>query len=536
MISWPRVHSEASYQRLERGLGIKGAPASRRPFHQRQRPQPAGWADPPAARVHNAAVSTAIVTSPGLVEQQGVDVIAESDRRGRPRDLFWPWCAGNILLLQVAWGAYLFDFGLSFGQAMAVTLFGVVASFALVGIVSLVGMRGSAPTLVLSRAAFGVRGNLLPGLVGYLLMLGWETVNVSVAVLASGTIAGRLGIPPGPTRVVVFVAVVAVVMGLGILGFDAVMRAQKWFSWITLAMSVAYMALTVRHVRWSALGEHPAGDALAVLGACVMVFCAFGAGWTTAGGDYSRYLPRSSSRPGIVGWTTLGGSLPVVMLIGYGLLLCGTDPALAAAVVEDPIGGLAILVPTWFLLPFWFFALCGLVSGATLDLYSSGLALVAMGLPIRRWQAAALDGVLMSIASIWVVWFATDFLGVFEGFLITLGVPEAAWAGIFLADLVMVRWARGYDERKLFDATSAGYGSVRWPAVVLMLLCCWLGFGLVTNSAAGSLAWQGYLLEPLGLGGRDGRWAGTSIGVLLALVLGFVAMLPFARREALRGR
>ena len=49
-----------------------------------------------------------------------------------------------------------------------------------------------------------------------------------------------------------------------------------------------------------------------------------------------------------------------------------------------------------------------------------------------------------------------------------------------------------------------------------------LGWGLVTNASAGWLAWQGYLLGPLGLGGRDGAWAFANLGVLVALAVGFL--------------
>jgi hypothetical protein len=51
----------------------------------------------------------------------------------------------------------------------------------------------------------------------------------------------------------------------------------------------------------------------------------------------------------------------------------------------------------------------------------------------------------------------------------------------------------------------------------------------VTNAAAGWLDWQGYLLEPFGLGGREGDWAYANLGVLLALALGFVVTLVGTR-------
>ncbi len=50
-----------------------------------------------------------------------------------------------------------------------------------------------------------------------------------------------------------------------------------------------------------------------------------------------------------------------------------------------------------------------------------------------------------------------------------------------------------------------------------------IGWGLVTNTLASWLTWQGYLLGPLGLGGKTGAWAFANLGVLVALVIGFVA-------------
>jgi len=66
-----------------------------------------------------------------------------------------------------------------------------------------------------------------------------------------------------------------------------------------------------------------------------------------------------------------------------------------------------------------------------------------------------------------------------------------------------------------------------------------LGWGLVNNSFYASwLDWQGYLLGPFGLGGKSGAWAGANLGVLVALVVGFVVTIvvsPAAvkRQEAL---
>ncbi len=467
------------------------------------------------------------VASPGLgIEANGINVIDESERKGTPAQLFWPWCASNVSVLAVSYGSFVLGFGLDLTQALVATVVGAVLSFLLVGLVSIAGKRGSAPTLVLSRASFGRFGNLLPGAVSYLLLVGWETVLVSLATFATATVFGRLGWGDGTiTKVVAFLVVAGVIVVAGILGFDAIMRLQKWLTLAMIVVTLVYIVLTLHHVRPGVATSLHAGSLSAVVGATVLVMTGFGVGWVNSAADYSRYLPRSASTAGVVGWPTLGGSLPVVVLVAYGVLLSASDGSLSKAVALDPIGALTTILPTWFLVPFALVAIGGLVSGAVLDIYSSGLTLLTLGLRTPRYVAAAIDGVVMVLGTIYIVWVADSFLAVFMAFLIILGVPMSAWCGIFLADLLLRR--RDYDERKLFDSSPAGYGSVNVVSVVLMAVATVVGWGLVidTTGAGTGLSWLGFLLGPLGLGGRDGAWAYANLGVPVALLLGFVGYL-----------
>jgi purine-cytosine permease-like protein len=456
------------------------------------------------------------------IETNGTNVIAEGERKGVPRDLFWPWSAANVSVLAVSYGAFVLGFGVSLLQALVAAVVGTVASFLLVGLVSVAGKRGSAPTLVLSRAPFGRLGNLLPGAVSYLLLVGWEMVLVSLATLATATVFGRLGWGDGNlTKVVAFLVVAAVIVAAGVLGFDAIMRLQKWLTVAMVAATLVYIALTIDHVDLGAAADLPAGSLSAVVGAAVLVMAGTGVGWVNSAADYSRYLPRTASTRGVVGWPTLGGSLPVVVLVGYGVLLCASDDKLAAAVGLDPIGALTTILPTWFLVPFALIAVGGLVGGAVLDIYSSGLTLLTLGLRAPRWAAAAVDGVLMVLGTIYIVWVADSFLGLFQAFLIVLGVPMAAWCGIFLADLLLRR--RDYDEAVLLDEA----GTLHAVPVALMLAATLVGWGLVidTTGQGKGLTWLGFLLGPLGLGGRDGGWAYASLGVPVALAVGFAGYL-----------
>ncbi|MGN6089935.1 MAG: purine-cytosine permease family protein [Actinomycetales bacterium] len=492
---------------------------------------------PPPAR---PAVPDSKAGPAGLaVEVNGINVIAESERKGSPRDLFWPWCAANIAVLGISYGAFFLGFGISFWQATVAGVLGTVVSFLLVGFASLAGKRGSAPTMVLSRASFGVKGNALPAALSYLLLVGWETVLVSLATLATATVFDRLGWGSGTlTKVVAFLVVAVIVVAAGVLGFEAIMRIQSWITIATAVLTVCFIALTASKISWAKVSAIPAGPSQAVLGALILAVTGFGLGWVNSGSDYSRYLPRTASSRAVVGWTTFGASVAPVVLVVFGILLAGTSKDLSDAISSDPIGALTTLLPTWFLVPFAIVAILGIIGGAVLDIYSSGLTLLTLGLRTARWKAAGIDGVLMILGTIYVVFFAADFIGPFQGFLITLGVPIAAWCGVFLADLALRRLP--YSDTDLY-ASEGRYGSANPVAIGLVIVATLLGWGLVTNTLAGWLAWQGYLLGPLGLGGRDGAWAYANLGVLVAIVVGFVGYLILGagrvrRQEALPQR
>jgi NCS1 family nucleobase:cation symporter-1 len=464
---------------------------------------------------------------PLQIETNGINVIGDSERKGRPRSLFWPWFAANVSVLGLSYGSFVLGFGISFWQGILVGLIGIIVSFLLCGFIAVAGKRGSAPTMVLSRAAFGVRGNKLPSVISWVLTVGWETVLTILATLATATVFTRLGVGGGTgTEVIALIVVAALTVIGGVMGFDLIMRMQSVITVVTGVLTVVFIGLVADKIHWHTVAAISSGSPEKVIGALVFVMTGFGLGWVNAAADYSRYLPRRSSSRGVIGWTTFGSSAAPVVLLVFGLLLAGSSASLSSAIGANPIGALTSLLPTWFLVPFAIVAVLGLVGGSVLDIYSSGLALLTAGLPAPRFVAALIDGTVMIGGTIYVVFFASNFVGQFEGFLTTLGVPIAAWAGIMLADIALRR--RDYAEADLYNPAGR-YGNVRPLPIALIVVATALGWGLVTNTAASWLKWQGYLLGPFGLGGKTGAWAFANLGVLIALVLGFAVTLAFGR-------
>ena len=460
------------------------------------------------------------------LELNGPNTINEVERKGSARSLFWPWAGANVSLLALSYGSFFLGFGISFRQATFAAIIGTVASFFLVGISSLAGKRSNAPTMVLTRASFGVKGSIVPGLLSYLIFVGWETVLVSLATLATGTVFTRIGgVDHNLALILGFAIAVSLTVFGGVLGFTVIMRLQKILTVVTIAMTVIYMAFTIDSVDWNAVTSIKDGTTQGFIGALIFGVTGIGLGWVNCAADYSRYLPRSVSSKAVVGWTVFGASVVPIVLVIYGAALSGSSKELSDAIAMDPIGALTSLLPTWFLIPFALIAILGLVGGAILDLYSSGLALVSIGVPIKRHQAASIDAIIMLAGSIYIVWIADNFFYPFQGFLITLGVPIAVWSAIFVADVILRK--KAYSEKDLYDAHGI-YGSVNKGSIALMVFGSVIGWGFVTNTFASWLSWQGYFLGVIG--GKDGAWAFSNIGVVFALVIGFVGHIALSKK------
>jgi len=463
-------------------------------------------------------------------EINSTNVIAENERHGRARDLFWPWCGANVSLLALSYGSFFLGFGISFWQATLAAILGTVLSFLVVGFSSLAGKKSNATTMVLSRAAFGVKGNVVPGFLSYLVFVGWETVLVSLATLATGTVFERVGnVDRNVAMIFGFIVAVSLTLIGGVLGFKVIMRIQKYLTLITIALTLGYIFLTLDSVKWSVVLEVPNGPIQGFIGALIFGITGIGLGWVNAAADYSRYLPRSVKSRSVVGWTVLGASIVPIVLVIYGAALSASDKDLSAAIAMDPIGALTTLLPTWYLVIFSLVAILGLVGGAILDLYSSGLTLVSLGVPVKRHIAASIDGVVMLIGAIYIVWIADNFFVPFQGFLITLGVPVAAWSAIFVTDVLMRK--KSYNEQDLFS-TQGRYGSITWSSIFNVFAATIVGWGFVTNSFASWLSWQGYFLGAIG--GKEGPWAYANVGVIFAMIIGVLGRYLFGRKQIAR--
>src|ERR1022692_5156713 len=66
---------------------------------------------------------------PLQIEANGINVITDAQRNGRPSDLFWPWFAANVSVLGLSYGSFELGFGISFWQGTPAGPIGIVPPF-----------------------------------------------------------------------------------------------------------------------------------------------------------------------------------------------------------------------------------------------------------------------------------------------------------------------------------------------------------------------------------------------------------------------
>ncbi|EKG40012.1 Permease [Pseudomonas syringae pv. avellanae str. ISPaVe013] len=466
--------------------------------------------------------------SAGQLETRGIEPVPENECNGHPLQLFWVWFAANISILGLPLGATLVAFqGLAIWQAIIVAILGAAGSFAVVGVISIAGRRGRAPSLTLSRAIFGVRGNIGPTLVSLMSRLGWETVNTTTAAFVLLSLFAILfGTPveaknsPGLTLVFIalFVLLTLTVSGLG---HATLLVIQKWATYLFGALNLVVGGFLLTHIDWSLVFDAPAAPLSAMIIGVGTMAAGTGIGWANAGADMSRYQHASVKATRLVASAAFGAGIPLVLLITLGGLLSVGNDHLASA--TDPIIAIREMLPTWMAVPYLITAFGGLLLSNNLSVYSAGLTTLTLGLKVKRVHAVIVDIIAIFAGSIYFMLIADSFYGPFITFISMLAVPITAWVGIFVIDLLH---RHIYSPKDLLDQTprSAYWyrGGVEWRALGSWALAIVLGFSFTTVATTPEhVLFKGFLADSW-LGHNGLGWIVTFIvaGGLYALLGG----------------
>ena len=240
-----------------------------------------------------------------------------------------------------------------------------------------------------------------------------------------------------------------------------------------------------------------------------------GLGWVESGNDFSRYLPRTASRKSIVGWVFVATAIPQAAL-----MLLGAAVATYVQIdSKNPFNSFPHAFSGWFLVPFFVVAILQLFAINSMDLYSSGVTLQALGLPIKRWNAVLVDTVICCGITTYAV-FSAGFSRLLSDFVAAVIAWIAPWMAIFLVDWLLRRQRYVPLELQRTDPGSLYWrrGGVHWPALVAQAL----------GTTASVLAFnQSFYVGPIA---RIFGGGGADFSVFTGILVGGLAYWVLARR------
>jgi len=400
------------------------------------------------------------------IERHGIDYVPEQERWARPRDLFGMWAGASFQIEYFVYGVILMAFfGLTFAQAVVLIVVGNL-SYVLLGLASLQGPDAGTTAMIITRASYGPSGARLIAFFNWLTQVGFETEGLILVVYAAEILALKAGFLPGtPAKVVFIIAAVAVQLLLPLLGHATILKTLRALALPFIALFAILAGLTLGKVDVHVTAHGTGWQGLLV--GLAFTIALSGLGWTENGNDYSRYLPRGSSKPAIVGWVFLGTAIPEILIMVLGAAV-GTY-ASAIATDANPFAAFesSHVVATGFVVPFLVVSIVQLFAINSLDLYSSGVTLQALGLKVRRWHAVVIDTVIALGLTIYAV-FSSSFHTLLTDFADCVICWIAPWFGIFIVDWVLRRYR--YVPGDLLRTDRSGLywrrGGVHWPAIV----------------------------------------------------------------------
>ena len=444
------------------------------------------------------------------------ELINDSERTGKPMELFWNWFSLNIVIMGLVYGGTIVSFGLSFIQSLVAAFFGA-ASFLLIGYLSLPGKKGGAVTFILSRAPFGKKGNIIPAILCWICLVGWLAVNVSTGTFSLNTLIGAFGVNITDNITIInLILLVLFILGFSVVKQEILVKAQTIFSYIFGALTVIILCVLIPQTDWSVLFAMENGSWLGgVLPAISIIVAGSALSWAMVASDYSVYQnPKTTSDKQIFWYTSIGASVPLFVLMTLGILMTSGAPDVMAS--EDPIAGLAAQMPSWMVIPYFFTALGSIIPPAVISLRSARLSLDAMNVRISDRTSIIAHGIIMIVLPIYVIFINGDFLGSFYMFLGYVGICLAAWASIFMADYIVLRKNQGYAVEQIVGNTVNN--GVNWVTAGIWFISVVVGF-LFTNTP--------WFNGPF----AKGIFQDNSLGVLLTFAVGFIAYFIYAKTQ-----
>jgi purine-cytosine permease-like protein len=440
------------------------------------------------------------------IEQFGVNTIPDADRTSTPWDLFRIQFGGANTFATVLLGTFPILFGLSFWQAVAATVLGVLVGTLFLMPMGIFGPRTGTNNAVSSGAHLGVTGRIAGSFLSLLTAIAFYSISVWVSGDAIvGAMTRMLGIQGTPLISSII---------YGVIGFIVIVVVVYGYQFMLLVNRVAVIANTVLMLLaivafWGVFNPNFAGTGTLFLGSFWPTFIlsalvvmsnpiSFGAFL----GDWARYIPRGTSNSKLM-LATLGAQLATLVPFLFGV-------ATATLVTGNVyVVGLITQSPLWYAILLIFVAFIGGLSTGTTSLYGTGLDFSSVFPRMTRVQSTIAIG---SLAFIFIVVgrLVTDLSGAVNAFIGAIVVMTTPWMIVMTLGYATRRGYYATEDLQVFNQGKIGgkywfSGGINWRGMV-----AWLG------GAGVGLMFAYY--PPVIVG----PWNGLAGGIDLSLVSGIL--------------
>jgi NCS1 family nucleobase:cation symporter-1 len=472
------------------------------------------------------------------VERRGMEPIPDAERHGSSSELALVWTGAMANYVSLLTGALVIgaptisvvtkgQLGL-LDSAIAIVIGAALAAL-LHGLVSVTGARTGTPQMIFARGVFGHRGAYISAAFTWIMAVGWFAVDCVVGGWALVQLLSIFGIPKttevamGAITLMLIVSVI-----VAVYGHQTVHVFEKYGAIVFMAFCILLFVVLLPKIHWALPTTIHGAPRFAAMVVGASLIYALVASWIPFASDYSRYLPRSVAPRRIAWWAGLGIGLPMALLGILGVVLSTINPN-----NPDLLSVITAATPPWLTIPFLLFVILGEIWANYLDVYTAGLVALAMDIPLKRWVSALLCGIIGAVCVYSIAIFShfnqartyseltTNFLGIYEDFLLLTYLWVPAWAAVLLIDFFVFR--RGcYTSEELTRGRGGFYwyrGGVFWRALTAWLV----GFAItIPFIASATLPWSGQTWE-----GPAAQWLGGMdiSGIIGAIVSGLLYFL-----------
>lgn len=422
---------------------------------------------------------TALNAKPKVTEVElfSVNTIPDADRTSRPFDLFRIQFGGANTFATVLLGTFPILFGLSFLEALAATILGLLVGTLFLMPMGIFGPKTGTNNAVSSGALLGVRGRVIGSFLSLLTAIAFYSISVWVSGDAIvGALTRMFGIEKSPlVSSVIYALIGLLVIIVVVYGYQFMLLVNK----IAVVFNSVLMLLAVVAF-WGTFDINFAGtpDALLlgsfwptfILAALVVMSnpISFGAFL----GDWSRYIPKETSNGKLMGATLLAQIATLIPFV-FGL---ATATLVSSS---DYVVGLVQESPLWYAVLLIIVAFVGGLSTGTTSLYGTGLDFSSVFPRLSRVQSTILIGALAFVFILAGRLFF-DLLGAVNAFIGAIVVTTTPWMVIMSIGYFVRRGYYDPADLQVFNQGKVGgkywfTAGVNWRGMVAWLASAVIG-------------------------------------------------------------